>query len=707
MARKKNEKAQDREAARKHSDLVSRRSREVHESVAEIGPIPEVANPERRERCRLSLFDFLVEYFPHSTGLSPFSDDHRRIIGTMQDAILHGGRLVNAVYREFAKTTISENAILWAVLYSHRKFGLVVGVNQAASAGNIDSLKSELSTNELLLEDFPEICCPIEALDGKPQRCASQTCGGEHTSMVWRADTIVLPTVEGSLASGNIIVAKPYRKARGVKFKRPDGANARPDLILVDDPQDDESAASPAQVKKNLSILKKNLIHTAAHQRKLAIIVNGTVICKADMIEALLSDSAWQGERIRFMKSRSKAHDSFWLKDYATVRSTFDRSVNGDKQRAEREATALYASRRTEADEGCEISWTERFNKPSELSAIQHAYNVIIDDGEDVFASEYQNEPIEQRETASPLTAALVASKTNGLARGVVPKSAEYVTAYIDVHLRLLYYVVAAWSKDFTGSVIDYGTYPRQPLPYFAQASAPSSMADVSPGTDEDAFILAGLTKLTDILLGFSFGREDRAEMHVGNLLIDAKWGEKTELVKRFCRRHPQYGTRLMPAMGRGIGPQNKDFSEYLPEPGSRSGFGWRVGKPNKDGERWVTIDANQMKSHVSSRLALPLGTPGGIDLFGLDPKEHALFADHCVSEAPMEMTAKRGVGQLRTRVVWEWLMPHMDNHYWDCLCGAAAAASMMGCQIPGHAKREKRRRMTAAEMAASSRARR
>jgi hypothetical protein len=31
---------------------------------------------------------------------------------------------------------------------------------------------------------------------------------------------------------------------------------------------------------------------------------------------------------------------------------------------------------------------------------------------------------------------------------------------FIDVHDRLLYWMVAAWEDDFTGHVVDYGAYP-------------------------------------------------------------------------------------------------------------------------------------------------------------------------------------------------------------------------------------------------------
>jgi hypothetical protein len=110
-------------------------------------------------------------------------------------------------------------------------------------------------------------------------------------------------------------------------------------------------------------------------------------------------------------------------------------------------------------------------------------------------------------------------------------------------------------------------------------------------------------------------------------------------------------------------------------------------------------VDTNSMKTHVAGRLALPLGTPGGLDLFGMAPREHALLADHCVSEGPVEMTAKRGIGSMRTKFVWEWLMPHNDNHFWDCLVGCAVGASMLGCQVPGMEGVQKKKRISMAAL--------
>ncbi len=148
----------DAAKAKSHSEQVARRLREKSAIDSEVGPIPDVVDPERKERCRLNLFAFLTTYFPLSTGKSPFSEDHHRVVAEMQDCIINGGRRVNAVFRGFGKTTIAENTTLWALLYGHRRFAIIAGINIGASTRNVNSIKRELSLNELLYEDFPEVC---------------------------------------------------------------------------------------------------------------------------------------------------------------------------------------------------------------------------------------------------------------------------------------------------------------------------------------------------------------------------------------------------------------------------------------------------------------------------------------------------------------------------------------------------------------------
>ena len=54
------------------------------------------------------------------------------------------------------KTTIAECACLWAILFGHREFVALIGASEVHAAEMLDSIKTELDGNELLLEDFPE-----------------------------------------------------------------------------------------------------------------------------------------------------------------------------------------------------------------------------------------------------------------------------------------------------------------------------------------------------------------------------------------------------------------------------------------------------------------------------------------------------------------------------------------------------------------------
>ena len=84
---------------------------------------------------------------------------------------------------------------------------------------------------------------PIQCLEGLANRCIGQLYQGERTHIEWESRKIVLPTIPNSKASGAAIkVAGITGGIRGRKHKRADGRAVRPSLVVIDDPQTDESA---------------------------------------------------------------------------------------------------------------------------------------------------------------------------------------------------------------------------------------------------------------------------------------------------------------------------------------------------------------------------------------------------------------------------------------------------------------------------------
>lgn len=650
---------------------------------ADIGDIPAVANPDRREACRLDLFRFLTTYFPQSTGLSPFSDDHRRVIERTQRCAISGGWFCNAVYRGFAKTTISENAAIWSTAYGHRKFVPIFGSSAKLSGENIDSIQKELGENDLLYQDFPEICHPIRALEGRPQRCASQTYQGQRTHIEWTADTVVLPTIAGSLAGGSILTAHSLGAAsRGLKYKRSDGTQQRPDFVIIDDAQTDESAGSPHQTGKRLGIIRKSIARSGGHGKRLAMVLNGTVLQPDDLIEQLLDptrNAAWQGERIKMVKRFSDGHEAMWLGEYARIRRTYDPETIGDQERAHADASEFYRRNREQMDRGCIVSWQHCFDPDSETSAIQHAYNILIDSGPEVFGSECQNEPMELHADGDTLKPGEIAAKINGLKRGIAPLGAEYLTAFIDVQGEVLFWSVVAWAPDFTGAVIDYGTFPDQQSARFSLITASRTLTQAFPGAGLEGRIHAGLTATVDLLLGREWRREDAAPMKIGKLLIDANWGKSTTTVKQFARRSP-HAALILPSHGKYVGASSLPWDQFTKREGERIGWHWMLpslkNKPGAVG-RHALLDVNFWKSFVHTRLAIKTGDAGALSLFGQSIEAHRLFAEHLCAEYRVQ-TEGRG------RKVDEWKNKpgHPDNHWLDCIVGCAAAASMLGAAL-------------------------
>lgn len=1022
------------ERGQRHRDAMAKRSRDQSNAASDIGEIPPVVNPARREACRLNLQLYLETYFPNSTGLTPLSPDHGRMLSRMQKCCLEGGKFANGVFRGFAKTTCAEGTVMWAASYGHRRYPTMFGSDANAASRMIDSIKSEFSGNDLLYEDFPEICHAVRALEGKVQRCASQTHGGKLTHIEWTAEKIVLPTIEGSVASACVISSHGLTAAsRGLKHKRSDGVQQRPDFIIIDDPQTDEaldvdtpiltpggfvrmgdlaagdtvyddrgepcrvtgtsqvmhsrqcylvtfddgsavvadaghlwttstalqrtnarrkvlipnpsfatrpqcrprpfastvttecmrdsllaeggrnnhsvpltdpvqtghvalpippytlgawlgdgdsssgrlttadpeildyiradgftvgdgcakrnnaaashtvhglvrslraagvlrnkhlpdaywfaspaqrlavlqglmdtdgsittgirgvkgtrctftntnprlieavvylcqslgikamqsrttdarptsaptwrvtfittvpvfrlrrkasripcdikpssrrrfvasiekvpsrpvrciavdspsrlylcgkalipthnSAAMPMQVKKRLLLIKKNILKQGGHRQSMACVVNGTIIAREDLMEQLLDPKrspSWQGERIAMVKSWAARHDDLWLTDYRRIRESFNRSDPDDQARAWHDSTKFYLANRGEMDRGCAVAWDSCYEPEHEASAIQHAYNCLIDDGAEVFASEFQQQPIRVEDGKRHLDHGSIVTKANGLKAGIVPQSATTVTAFVDVQLDVLYWMVCGWGGSFDGHVVGYGVFPSQPTNSLALSDMKSTMQMAYPGRGPEAAIRAGLDVLTTQIANREWHREDGATLRTDKILVDS--GNWTSQVYEFCRRSPLAGL-LQASKGQPIVAKNVPMDLYKPREGEVLGDHWVIAPIAKNkSQRLLRIDTNYWKSFLRDRILTAPGDAGCLSLFG-DDRSH--------DDLAMQWTAEystRTSGQGRDLEEWSaW--PGRDNHLWDCLVGSAVAASMQGVALSG-----------------------
>src|SRR5699024_1836497 len=357
-------------------------------------------------------------------------------------------------------------------------------------------------------------------LDGEARRCAGQHHHGIRTQISWSSDQIVIPTIPGSRASGTIIrVAGITGNIRGAKHTRADGSEVRPSLVILDDPQTDESARSASQCASRLSTINGAIRGLAGPGKTTAIAVPCTVIEENDVADQLLDrekNPQWFGERMKLVYKFPK--DTKLWDEYAQIRrrSLIER---GDIS----QATNFYKKNRKKMDKGAKIQWPDRY-LTGEISALQHAMNLKLADPYS-FAAEYQNQPKRAGAGNSDIfTAKQIVSKTNGTPRGQVPTGLDHLTCFIDVQKSSLWWTICGFGEGFTCAIIDYGVWPKQDKQYFTLKDVKPTLQDDSTGGLEAA-IYNGLEKCSENLLGKEYRRVDETMLRIERCLIDANWG--------------------------------------------------------------------------------------------------------------------------------------------------------------------------------------
>ena len=648
-----------------HKDRAAARQAELSESGRDIGDLPAVVKPARKDAAKLSFRLFCETYLP-ATFILKWSDDHRTAIAKIEAAVLHGKLFAFAMPRGSGKTSLVEAAAMWALFYGHCSFVAIVGADEDHAKGMLESIKVECESNELILDDFPEIVYPIVKLERINNRARGQLYRGKTTNIEWTADQIQLPAMPNSPASGGAVkVAGITGKIRGMSIKRAsDGKKARPSLVLIDDPQTAESANSPSQVTSRERIIAGDILGLAGPGKEISGLCTVTVIRTDDLADRLLDRQrhpSWQGERTKLVYEWPDAEDDW--SEYAELRREGQRDGTGTGR-----ADEFYRQRQSRMDAGSRVAWPER-KAAGDLSAMQHAWNLRIDRGESAFNAEFQNSPLADDITTDKLDKRQLPLRATNIPRGVVPVGHTKLTAFVDVQERLLYWLVCSWSESFGGHVVAYGSHPDQGSSFYEAGSARKTLALATPGASFEAALRAGLDETARLLLSHEWKRGDGVPMRISQVLVDSNWGQSTAVVRNFCRSTP-FAAQILPSRGKGVGASGTPMGPRKNR-GDRGGLNWLVGKTAEGVQIEATYDTNFWKTFTSARLRLGLGDPEAIMFHA---GSHEMLIEHLVSEFPVRVEA-------RGRSVDEWKSVARENHFWDCLVGAAVAASITGLE--------------------------
>jgi len=149
---------------------------------------------------------------------------------------------------------------MWAAAHGHRSFIAAFADSGAQAEMHLKSFRSELRENELLREDFPDLCTP--------GRTSSGGALADHRQMF-------------IARSGFVFGAKGIdASSLGMKVGK-----RRPDLIILDDIEPDESNYSPGQKEKRLSTLTDAILPLNIYAR---VVLVGTVTMPGSIVHDLV-----------------------------------------------------------------------------------------------------------------------------------------------------------------------------------------------------------------------------------------------------------------------------------------------------------------------------------------------------------------------------------------------------------------------------------
>ena len=653
------------ERSRKNAEAINAKTA----AAQEIGPLPPIADPARRQRCIGSLLEFARTYFGPTFYL-PFAPYQLAMLDRFQHVILHGGKEAHAVRRGGLKSTCARVACLWAAVCGHRRFPVLVGATDDKANEHRENFFAMLAASGALLEDFPELM-PLLIKWRQPKR--QFRLAGRMLTVHPKDERgrIVFPDIHDAVSCQTHVA--PYSVAAtdvsGLSYVDRHGVTVRPDLLIFDDVQTPQSARSPLQTEGIEDAVVKTFGGLVGLGQKLAAIMVCTVREQGDLTERFLDRKKhpdWSGSKypsLLKMPARMDLWDA-----YAIKLTSGDTPEDGKRQ-----AQAFYAAHRETMDEGGKVAW-EYDRLPDEVSALQSLMTIRALTPE-FFRCEIQQEGQQRIQSASiRINSQDLLPRLSQIPRGVVPRQASYLTAFVDSSDQVLWWMVCAFAADFSGWVVDYGTWPDQGRPVFYKSDLARKISDEIPTASwEEAFVHAH-NELDRILLA-EWTTENGEGRQVDLILKDWSDGQQKPRIESQVLANP-FRQRIRPSKGFGPRPGRKPVHLWGSEKDRHNGSFWV--ERRSENPPHIQYDANIWKSHAARRLLTTIGAPSCLLLPGADERGNRLLVEHLTAEQPKEITYDGAAG-----IQWE-LLPTRNNDWWDCLVGCHVAASALGCGLAG-----------------------
>lgn len=329
------------------------------------------SNPDEIAVRRTKVFDqthgfefFVQTYFPHYVRSPEKSQLHEYLFFRLPEILSSSKNETDAIAAprgEAKSTLVTQLFSLWCIVTGSKHFILLIMDSIDQAYPMLEAIKAELEFNPRLQADFPEAC---------------------GQGRIWQA---------GKMVSANDVcveVAGSGKKLRGKRF-----GQYRPDLVVLDDIENDEQVRNPAQRDKLANWLTQAVLPLGGVGQKFDVVYIGTILHYDSVLNRTLNNPFWRSVKFQAMLKFPERMDLWgeWENLYL--------------QHGEDVAQAFFRQHETEMLRGAQTSWAAR--------GVLALMKIRARDGHSTFDSEYQNDPVsgENAPFANVLDGSLYAPK--------------------------------------------------------------------------------------------------------------------------------------------------------------------------------------------------------------------------------------------------------------------------------------------------------
>jgi len=308
-----------------------------------------VAERRRKVFDPVSGYEYFVQnYFPHYVRSPHKSQLHEYLFKTLPALLRNPNNALeaDAAPRGEAKSTmVTQLFSLWCIVTGQKHYIVIVMDSIDQAYPMLEAIKAELEFNPRLKTDFPEAC---------------------GQGRVWQSGTAVTAN------DVKIQVAGSGKKLRGLRH-----GPYRPDLVVLDDIENDEAVRNPDMRDKLEGWLKKTVLHLGGVGQKFDVVYIGTILHYDSVLNRTLNNPMWHSARFKAML---KWPDNMALWD------EWETILRNNGKAGEAMAQAFYEANEAEMTAGAQTSWAAR--------GVLDLMKIRARDGHAAFDSELQNDPV-------------------------------------------------------------------------------------------------------------------------------------------------------------------------------------------------------------------------------------------------------------------------------------------------------------------------